>query len=75
MMFRPKRAAYRMPASDPPAWGSHHAAPSASTVALPDTNVLEPPRLRMRLARTVVAAGIALGGLFLLAMRLRRRYR
>lgn len=24
------------PASDPPAWGSHHAAPSASTVAHPD---------------------------------------
>ena len=63
------------PASDPPAWGSHHAAPSASTVALPDVGTLDRPRRRARLARVVVAAGIALGGLFLLAMRLRRRYR
>jgi hypothetical protein len=63
------------PASDPPAWGSHHAAPSASTVALPGAGTLEQPRRGARLARVVVAAGIALGGLFLLAMRLRRRYR
>ena len=70
------------PASDPPAWGSHHAAPSASTVAvpvdtvaLPDMDMLERPGRGARLARAVVAAGIAAFGLILLAMRLRRRYR
>ena len=63
------------PASDPPAWGSHHAAPSASTVALPDVSMLEPSGRGTRIARVAVAAGIAFGGLILLAMRLRRRYR
>ena len=63
------------PASDPPAWGSHHAAPSASTVA--DAVTLEPPGTLAsawrspRLARvaTVVAAGIVLGGLVALGIR------
>lgn len=64
------------PASDPPAWGSHHAAPSASTVALPDVSMLEPPPGRgTRIARVAVAAGIAFGGLILLAMKMRRRSR
>jgi len=63
------------PASDPPAWGSHHAAPSASTVALPEPEALDLPGRGSRIARVVVAAGIALGGLLLLAMRLRRRHR
>jgi hypothetical protein len=63
------------PASDPPAWGSHHAAPSASTVALPDASTREPLPRFARVARVVVAAGIAFGGLILLATKLRRRYR
>jgi hypothetical protein len=66
------------PASDPPAWGSHHAAPSESTVALPELSTLEPPRRRARLARVKVAAGIALGGLVLFGLLgtvLRRRFR
>lgn len=29
------------PASDPPAWGSHRAAPSASTVGLPEAVAME----------------------------------
>ncbi|HSR95628.1 MAG TPA: hypothetical protein VLM79_01105 [Kofleriaceae bacterium] len=62
------------PASDPPAWGSHHAAPSASTVA--DAVTLEPPVLESawrspRLVRVaaVVAAGIVLGGLVTFGIR------
>jgi hypothetical protein len=48
-------------------------------VALPDIGTLdigaiERPGRGMRIARMVVAAGIALGGLLLLAMRLRRRH-
>jgi hypothetical protein len=62
------------PASDPPAWGSHHAAPSASTV-LPETGRREQRRRGGRIARVAVATGIAAGGLVLLAMKLRRRYR
>ncbi|HEU4732923.1 MAG TPA: hypothetical protein VFT22_33745 [Kofleriaceae bacterium] len=70
------------PASDPPAWGSHHAAPSASTVGLPEVTAEvtapAPPRPRRRFARAMVAAGIAIGGLVLfgvLGTALRRRYR
>jgi hypothetical protein len=54
------------PASDPPAWGSHRAAPSQSTVAQPDAN--RPVDLRRRGMRialiagiVVVAAGLAVG--------------
>jgi hypothetical protein len=79
------------PASDPPAWGSSHAAPSASTVALPDamapvalSDVMAPPdmapsdvrakpRRRARIARGMIAVAMALGGLILLAIRVRRR--
>ena len=62
------------PASDPPAWGSHRAAPSAETVALPPTEaVLATPRRRARIIRWTVAGGIALCGLIALGMRLRRR--
>ena len=61
------------PASDPPAWGSHHAAPSAETVALPTEPVLATPRRRARIVRWAVAGGIALCGLIALGMRLRRR--
>ena len=62
------------PASDPPAWGSHHAAPSASTVADPvtlESSGLESAWRSPRLARVaaVVAAGIVLGGLVTLGVR------
>lgn len=59
------------PASDPPAWGSSHAAPSASTVMPPEPVVK--PRRRARIARGVIAVTMAFGGLILLAMRIRRR--
>jgi hypothetical protein len=65
------------PASDPPAWGSHRAAPSADTVALPEADVAEalpqPRRRRARVIRWAVAGGIALCGLIALATKLRRR--
>lgn len=64
------------PASDPPAWGSCHAAPSASTVAPPVSAIdviPAPPRRRARILRWAVAAGIALCGLIALGARLRRR--
>jgi len=61
------------PASDPPARGSLHAAPSASTVAPPETMALA-PRRRARRALGGLAAGLAVGGLIVLGMKLRRRY-
>jgi hypothetical protein len=73
------------PASDPPAWGSHHAAASTSTVALPEAvslpevaalpelAALDQPRRGARIVRVAVAGAIALGGLVLLGMKLRRR--
>lgn len=63
------------PASDPPAWGSHHAAPSAATVALPDVEVVAVRRSHVRLALWVFTVSAALGGLILLGVRLRRRWR
>jgi len=61
------------PASDPPAWGSHHAI--ASEAALP-----EPPaatdvtagRTRARIALGMLATGIVVGGLIALGARLGR---
>ena len=58
------------PASDPPAWGSHHAAPSAATVALPDT-VSAAPR-RARIALWGLAAAAILGAVIALGVKLRR---
>jgi hypothetical protein len=52
-------SAESFPASDPPAWGSSHAAPSASTVITPD---LQPHR-RNKLMKQI---GTALAGLGLL---------
>jgi hypothetical protein len=57
------------PASDPPAWGSHHAAPSEATVAPPE--LIEEalrPRRNARIAAAVVG-GIVLGGLIALGVR------
>jgi hypothetical protein len=70
------------PASDPPAWGSSHAAASHATMmadveAAPSTidpfHVMPRGRRRARVMRGVIAVGLALGGLLLLAMRVRRR--
>lgn len=64
------------PASDPPAWGSHHAAASAATVAPPDR--IEPTGARRRargfaqIALVVLASGIVLGGLIALGVRYSR---
>jgi hypothetical protein len=58
------------PASDPPAWGSHHAAPSADTVALPDAEA-NPPR-RPRIAPWLIA-GAAIAGAIAIGVWLHRR--
>jgi hypothetical protein len=61
------------PASDPPAWGSSRAAPSATTVANPDTNVpADRSRVSVRLALGVVASGLAIAGLVMLGVKLLR---
>jgi hypothetical protein len=61
------------PASDPPAWGSLHAAPSETTVTPPETMALA-PRRRARIMLGVLAAGLAVGALIVLGARLRRGY-
>jgi len=62
------------PASDPPAWGSHHAAPSEATVAPPE--LFDPTRPRyLRIVLGVLGTCAALAGLFMLGMKLRRRHR
>jgi len=58
------------PASDPPAWGSHHAAASAATIALPD---LGDRRGAVRVVFWLLAAGAVLGSLLAIGMRVRRR--
>jgi len=66
------------PASDPPAWGSHHASTGVfADGSLSDLEAAAPPRerRRARFMRSVIAVGLALGGLILLAMRVRRRTR
>ena len=73
------------PASDPPAWGSHHAVASIDTIsidAFADLSPTEDPihafpeaRRRARIMRGVIAVSVALGGLLMLALRVRRRTR
>jgi hypothetical protein len=63
------------PASDPPAWGSHRPAASATTVALPDANEVVVRRSPLRIALWLITATAALGGLIALGARLRRRWR
>ena len=62
------------PASDPPGWGSFHAAPSASTVVPEETVTTSETQARAfkRLAR-VLAAMSALGTLLTFALMMRRR--
>jgi len=63
------------PASDPPAWGSHRAAPSESTVGLPDADAAIEGSVRsVRLALAIVAGGAALAGLLVLGARVWRHY-
>jgi hypothetical protein len=63
------------PASDPPAWGSFHAAASAATVGLPDVDEVAVRPSPLRIAMWLITAAAALGGLILLGARLRRRWR
>lgn len=58
------------PASDPPAWGSHHAAPSETTV-LPKRSTERRPR-SMKITLAVLAAGVTVVGLIAVALRRRR---
>ncbi|MBA3538129.1 MAG: hypothetical protein H0T79_00735 [Deltaproteobacteria bacterium] len=66
------------PASDPPAYGSFHAAASESTTGEPEQPVEHLMDSASRIPNTtirniaMVAAGV--GGLFLIANRLRRRW-
>ncbi len=57
------------PASDPPAFGSSRAAPSASTVCPPD---LLPASSRARLLKQIGLGAAALGALFTFAYVMRR---
>ena len=53
------------PASDPPAWGSSHAAPSESTVCPPELLPAERRRLALKIAvATVGSAALAAGAVF-----------
>lgn len=61
------------PASDPPAWGSHRAAPSEATVAA-DLTACATPGRGVRIALGVVAAGVVVAGLLVLGAKLRRHY-
>jgi hypothetical protein len=58
------------PASDPPAWGSHHAAPSETTV-LPERSMARRPR-SMKIALAMLAAGVTVVGLIAVGLRRRR---
>jgi hypothetical protein len=60
------------PASDPPAWGSHHASPSASTVALPPPGMVGRPHRWSRIGLYLLAGGAILGGLIALGAKIRR---
>jgi len=61
------------PASDPPAWGSYHAAPSESTVCPPE---LLPDRTdqQLRLWKRIGLGLIALGALISFVEGMRRRW-
>jgi hypothetical protein len=58
------------PASDPPAWGSSHAAPSESTVCPPE--LMPAPRSRGPLLRRIGLGAAALGALLSFVEGMRR---
>lgn len=58
------------PASDPPAWGSSHAAPSASTAAIECERMVKPRRWLRRISTSVMA----LGALFAFVQHMRHRH-
>jgi hypothetical protein len=58
------------PASDPPAWGSSHAAPSESTVCPP--SLLPADRSRSRLLKRIGLGAAALGALLSFVEGMRR---
>jgi hypothetical protein len=60
-------SAESFPASDPPAWGSFRAAPSASTVLTPDDIACKRRKLLRRVGIGVAGLGALLG--FVVAMR------
>ena len=57
-----------VPASDPPAWGSSHAAPSESTVCPPDLL----PSARGRLWKRIAVGAAALGAMLSFVEGMRR---
>ena len=61
------------PASDPPAWGSHHAVASAATIALPETDAYVHRRGPLGVVLWILAAGAVLGSLIAIGVRVRRR--
>jgi hypothetical protein len=61
------------PASDPPAWGSHHAAASAATIALPEADAYVHRRGPLGVVLWILAAGAVLGSLIAIGVRVRRR--
>ena len=62
------------PASDPPSWGSSHAAPSSSTVCPPETAATSGPQTRaLKRLALVLALVSALGSLLTFAFLMRRR--
>jgi hypothetical protein len=61
-------SAESFPASDPPAWGSFRAAPSASTVLTPD----DVARKRRRLLKRICVGAAGLGALFGFVLAMRR---
>lgn len=60
------------PASDPPAWGSHHAAPSESTVCPPE--LLGERHDDLRLWKRIAVGLLALGALISFVEGMRRRW-
>lgn len=60
------------PASDPPAWGSYHAAPSESTVCPPE--LLAESRRHLHLWQRIGLGLVALGALISFVEGMRRRW-